>query len=218
METTKTKGIDEMSIEELEALMVQKKKEQREKELRERQEYEKGIDKDTIRIATRAEKLHAVMTKFHVETVETLEGMREKLDTYGMIRGNSKGGFSRKSNDGRYKVVYRTSTLCDWDERAGKAETLLKDFLGDVVKKRDKELFELIVGLLEKNKEGKLEYSRMQMLYAKETLFDDPRWLEAIRLFKESFKPIETKMRIEIYRRNEVSKKWEPINLNLSGF
>ena len=67
------------------------------------------------------------------------------------------------------------------------------------------------------NKEGKLELSRIQTLYAKESLFTDPRWVEAIRLFKESFQPVDSKMRLEFYKRSEVSNKWEPIVLNISS-
>lgn len=206
-----------MTSDELEALLAEKRKEEADRKKKERAEYETYINRNTERIVRRAKKLNTIMINFLNETVTTLDEMGERLASYGEIRANSKGGFSRKTADGKSKVVYRTSTICDWDERAGKAEELLKDFLGDVVRKRDKQLFELIVGLLEKNKEGKLEFSRMQTLYAKEALFDDPRWVEAIRLFKESFRPIETKMRLEVYTRNEQTNKWEPVVLNLSS-
>ena len=158
------------------------------------------------------------MMNFYTDCTLELDGLREKLNEYGEIKSNSKGGFHLKTKDGKGKIVYKYSTLCDWDERSVKAEELLKDFLSDVVKKKNKEHFELIMGLLEKNKEGKLEYSRMQTLYSRENLFTDPRWMEAIRLFKESFRPISSKMRLEFYKRNETSGKWELVSLNLSSF
>lgn len=211
------KAIDQMSTEELQALLDKRQQDDTERKRNERKEYEKDKEAKTSRMLRRALKLNSIMTQFYNESVETLEGLRDKLNAYGEIKSNSKGGFQLKTKEGDGKVVYKYSTLCDWDERAVKAEDLLKDFLSDVVKKKNKEHFELIIGLIEKNKEGKLELSRMQALYAKESLFSDPRWVEAIRLFKESFRPVSSKMRLEFYKRTE-SGKWELISLNISSF
>lgn len=212
-----TKTIDQMTTEELQAYLEERKREEKQNAQREREDYEKSVDKTASHIIRRAVKLSRLLEAFKGVTTEQLEAIREKLNEYGAIRANSKGGFLLRTKDGTGKVLYKYSSICDWDERANKAEDLLTDFLKDVVKKRDKELFELVMGLLEKNKEGKLEFSRMQALYAKENLFTDPRWVEAIRLFKESFRVIDSKMRLEIYTRNEVTKEWEPVPLNLSS-
>jgi len=217
METTTVKTVDQMTTKELEVYLAERKKEQIAEMNRKRAEYEKYVESNTSRLVRKAIKLNTILTTFFSNSTTILEEMREKLNEYGAIRSNSKGGFTLKTDDGKYKVVYRYSTTCDWDERAVKAEELLKDFLFDVLKKRDKEMFEVILGLIEKNKEGKLELSRIQTLYAKESLFTDPRWVEAIRLFKESFQPVDSKMRLEFYKRSEVSNKWEPIVLNISS-
>jgi len=212
-----TKTIDQMTTEDLQAYLEERKREEKQNAQREREDYEKSVDKTASHIIRRAVKLSRLLEAFKGVTTEQLEAIREKLNEYGAIRANSKGGFLLRTKDGTGKVLYKYSSICDWDERADKAEDLLTDFLKDVVKKRDKELFELVMGLLEKNKDGKLEFSRMQALYAKENLFTDPRWVEAIRLFKESFRVIDSKMRLEIYTRNEVTKEWEPVPLNLSS-
>ena len=217
MENKEVKTVDQMSTEELQAYLAERRKDEMAQLNKSRNEYEKYIETNTSRLVRKAVKLNSILTTFFVNSTKTLDEMRERLNDYGAIRANSKGGFHLKTDDGKYKLVYRYSTTCDWDERAVKAEELLKDFLGDVIKKRDKQTFELILALIEKNKEGKLELSRMQTLYAKESLFDDPRWLEAIRLFKESFRPVDSKMRLEFYKRSEISQKWEPIVLNLSS-
>ena len=216
METT-AKTVDKMTTKELEIYLAERKKEQLAEMNRKRADYEKFVKSNTSQLVRRALKLNKILTSFFLVSTATLEELREKLNEYGAIRSNSKGGFTLKTDDGQYKIVYRYSTMCDWDERAVKAEELLKDFLFDVLKKRDKEMFEMILGLIEKNKEGKLELSRIQTLYAKEALFTDPRWVEAIRLFKESFKPVDSKMRLEFYKRSEISQKWEPITLNISS-
>ncbi|HEY5508417.1 MAG TPA: DUF3164 family protein [Paludibacter sp.] len=217
MENNAVKTVDQMTTEELQAYLAERRKDELDQLNKNRGEYEKYIEVNTSRLVRKAIKLNSILTTFFDNSTKTLTEMREKLNEYGAIRANSKGGFHVKTLDGQYKLVYRYSTSCDWDERADKAEELLKDFLGDVVKKRDKDLFKVIMGLLEKNKEGKLEYGRIQTLYAQEATFDDPRWVEALRLFKESFRPVDSKMRLEFYKRSEVSQKWEPITLNLSS-
>jgi len=217
METKTVITVDQMSTEELQAYLAERRKEEIAEMNRKRTNYEKYVEQNTSRLVRKALKLNTILTLFFQNSTTVLEEMRDRLNEYGAIRSNSKGGFTLKTNDGQYKIVYRYSTTCDWDERAEKAEELLKDFLFDVLKKRDKEMFEVILGLIEKNNEGKLELSRIQTLYAKESLFDDPRWVEAIRLFKESFHPVDSKMRLEFYKRSVVSKKWEPIVLNISS-
>lgn len=217
METNQEKTVDQMTTEELEAYLNERKKNTVNEQNRKRKEYEKYVETNTSQLVRKALKLNSILTTFFENSTKTLDEMRERLNEYGAIRANSKGGFHLKTDDGKFKIVYRYSTSCDWDERAEKAEELLKDFLFDVLKKRDKEMFEVILGLIEKNKEGKLELSRIQTLYAKESLFSDPRWVEAIRLFKESFRPVSSKMRLEFYKRSEISQKWEPIVLNLSS-
>lgn len=211
-----TKAVDQMTVEELQALLEKKVKNQIAQKKKEREGYEKFVDESASEIVRNAINLNKQLAEFKANSVEMLNTMRDKLNEYGAIRANSKGGFLVRTKDGQYKLLYKFSSICDWDERADKGEALLRDFLSDVIKKRDKDLFELILGLLEKNKQGKLEFSRMQALYSREHLFKDPRWVEAIRLFKESFRVVDSKMRLEFHRRDEATKQWIPISLNLS--
>lgn len=212
------KQISEMTSAEIEQLLEDKKREEREAQKKARQEYESQVNTTANAIITEALSVSTILAEFYKNATDKLIGMRDKLNQYGKIRSNSKGGFHLKTDDGQYKIVYRHSTICAWDERATKAEELLKDFLSTTVKKRNIQDYEFMMALLERNKKGELELSRMQTIYSKEHLYDDPRWIEAIRLFKESFQPVDTKMRLEFYKRNEVSQSWEPINLNLSSF
>lgn len=211
------KSIDQMTTEELQAYLEKRQKQEIAQKKRERERYEKHVDDTASQIVRNGIRISKMMAEYKANAIKELEAIREELNKYGAIKANSKGGFLLRTNDGSGKVIYKYSSICDWDERAGKAEALLIDFLGDVVRKRDKDLFELILGLLEKNKEGKLEFSRMQALYAKETLFKDPRWVEAIRLFKESFRVVDSKMRLEVYERDPQSKEWISIPLSLSS-
>ena len=212
------KTADQLTTDELKALLDKREKEEKAQMKKAREEYEAKVNKTTWDIVNDALVLNVAMRRFFDETTSKLSEMRELLNQYGDIKSNSKGGFHRVSKDGKYKVVYKYTTICAWDERAEKGEELLREFLKDFVKKRDLNMFNVVSALLERNKEGNLEYARIQSLYSLENEFDDPRWREAIRLFKESFSPVDSKMRIEIYKRSDKSQKWEPIPLNLSSF
>jgi hypothetical protein len=215
METKETNPTA-LTIEELEILLAEKKKAEVERQRREREQYEKYTNDTTENIVQEALKLEKSIITFHTDSTAKLREMREKLNAYGAIRSNSKGGYHRVTAAGTHKVVYKYSTVCVWDERAEKAEALLRDFLSDFIKKRDMKLYNIIAAILERNEEGKLEYARIQSLYSREDEFDDPRWKEAIRLFKQSYYPASSKMYIEVYRRSE-SDKWMPVKLNLSS-
>jgi hypothetical protein len=140
----------------------------------------------------------------------------EKLAGYGKIRGNSKGGFSITNSDDTMRITRRRDTEPVWDERSTKAIELIKDFLSDTIKKRDLKLYEILIGFLERNEKGDLEYNRVMDLYKHEDKFDDPRWKEGLRLIKESYSNHLKGFGYEFKIKNE-SGKWENLLLNFSS-
>lgn len=210
-------NLEDLTPEQLEELAAKKRKEAAEKRRIEREAFETTLETTASQMVRDAVALSEKLSEFYEKCTNDLNAMRDILNEYGMIKANSKGGFHLKTKDGNFKIVYRYKTLCDWDVRAEKAEELLKDFLKDVVLKRDLDAYEVIMALLEKNKYGNLEFSRIQTLYSQADRFDDPRWKESIRLFQESFVKTGSKMSLEFYKRAGENGKWEPIPLNLSN-
>lgn len=210
---TKTK---DLSVEELEALLAEKKKAQKELEIKERETYVRERDKTISSLSKEASELNAKLQAFAQKANEAMMLQRDKLNEYGAIRKNSKGGFQIFTEDRTLKIKYAYNAIGDYDERANKAEELLKEFIEHMVKKSDKKAYNIIQGLLERNKAGQLEYSRIQALYKYESDFDDPRWKEALKLFKESFVVKDSKMQPLFYKLNE-NGKYEHISLNFSS-
>lgn len=210
-----TKAKD-LSVEELEQMLAEKKKQQVENEKAARAKYVKERDALIINLSLVAMTMNKELEKFSLNAHEAMRQQRIKLDEYGGIRKNSKGGFQLMTEDGEYKIKYDYHGIADYDERANKAEELLKDFLQDTIKKKDKGLYNIIVSLLERNKAGQLEFSRISSLYKYENDYDDPRWREAIKLFKESFVVKGSKMQPRFYKRAE-NGTYELINLNFSS-
>lgn len=147
---------------------------------------------------------------------QLMEDQFNALTEYGEIRGNSKGGFSITSSDGTMRVTRTRDTEPYWDERSTKAVAMLKEFLEDTAKKRDKDLFEILMGFMAKNDKGDLEYSRVFHLLKHRHTFSDPRWTEGLNLLEESFQTNLRGYGYEIKVKDEQGK-WQSISLNFTS-
>jgi uncharacterized protein DUF3164 len=204
------------TIQELEAKLAEAKKEQADEEKQERKKYIANRDATVINLCTQAKELNHILTNLSVLAHAAMRQQKQKLSEYGRLRKNSKGGFELKTEDGLFKIRYGYTSIPTYDERATKAEDLLKEFLKTTIKQKDLGAYEIIMSLLERNKAGQLEFSRISKLYQLEDRYTDERWLEAIKLFKESFRVTGSKMQLAFYQLN-AKNEYELINLNFSS-
>lgn len=211
------KPIDQLSNEELEKVIDHRKKAEKAKAEKERKDYETSRDSDAVSLFENADYLGTQLNLFKEECHKILQKHQEKLNEYGSIRSNSKGGFSMVSTDKKIKIRRRRDTQPSWDERSTKALELIHAFLNDFVKKRDQKMFEILMGFLVKNKKGDLEYSSVMNLLQHEDKFDDNRWKEGLRLIKESYSSYLKGYQYDFEFLNEISGKYEKIELNFSA-
>ncbi len=131
--------------------------------------------------------LEKALKAFKKKCHDTMDLQEEGLKEFGKISKRSKGGFSITHSTGTRRVtrVRRMEPL--WDERAIKATELIKDFLFDKVKKSNRKLFEVLLTFIERDKNGNLEYSKVMNLIKHEDKWSDPRWVEGLKLVKDSF-------------------------------
>lgn len=214
--TNQTKDPSDMTTAELEQLLKKRKANEAKKREAEKVAYEAHRDKVVANILTTARALHRELEEFkrycHIE----MDKQAIKLSEYGKIRSNSKGGFSVTNSTDDFRVTRRRDTEPVWDERSNKAQELIKDFLADTIKKRDKKLYEILLGFIERNQNGDLEYSRVMDLLKHEDKYDDPRWKEGLKLIKESFSNHLKGFGYEFKIKGE-DGKWQNILLNFSS-
>ncbi len=225
MTETKTKNTAEqaaanltaLSTRELEkALEVRKAKENAEREAR-RTEYETEKAALISNLGNTALITAEALKDFKANAMNNVRNFRTKLLEYGQLRKGeaNKGNFEIKNDD--FKITFSSQVRKCFDERSELAEEKLKSFLGSFVKKRDKDLHDLVLSLLERNpKSGDLDISNIQRLYKLEDRFDNDDWREAIRLFKESYNPEGTAYYVRFFQRDE-DNAWKLINLNFSS-
>lgn len=205
-----------LTDDQLETLLKKRKANKAKKLERERIAYEQSRDAKVKSIVTTASDFLLQLEKFKTFCHIEMDAQQEKLKQYGKIRSNSKGGFTVKNSDDTMRVTRRLDTTPTWDERSTKAVELIKDFLGDAIKKRDTKMYEVLMSFLERNKNGDLEYSRVMDLIKHEDKWDDDRWTEGLRLIKQSFSNHLKGFGYEFKIKNE-SGKWENILLNFSS-
>jgi hypothetical protein len=208
--------VKDYSVQELEQILKEKKEKQRKQREKEQKDYEAHRDKTIYEIMEEALRLNEQITYFKEKVHKIMEAQAEKLQSYGAIRSNSKGGFSITDSTNQYRVIRRRDTHPTWDERATKGVELIKGFLNETVKKRDKKLFEILMSFLEKNQDGDLEYAKVMNLLKHEDKFSDQRWREGLGLIKEGYMVTMQAYGYE-FKRTAGDGSWENILLNFSS-
>lgn len=208
-------GLEGMSVEQLEAALKKKKEAEKAAEGQKKADFEKRRQAYVDELTMQAEQLSKEIAFFHQHAKALLLTFREDSRQYaGMIRANSKGGYSIETPTA--KAVLKFQNKMGFDERATLAEELINDFLTSTVKKRDLAIYELLMDLLKRDAKGKLEPQRVMEIIKHEDRFEDERWTKAIKLLKESYQIQGSKYYMEFSVKDE-DGKWQLLNLNFSA-
>lgn len=214
--TTLEKPVSELSTKELEAILANKKALEKRKRENERKAYEKEKDETIESLFYEAVEIALTTARFKEKCHVVMQTQHDKLSTYGGIRSNSKGGFELSHSDGNKSIRRRRDTDPKWDERATKAVELIKDFLGDTVKKRDADLHDILMDFIERNEAGDLEFAKVMNLFKHQEKFNDPRWVNGLQLIKESYSQSFKAYSYEFKQKGRTGKM-ETLQLNFSS-
>lgn len=190
-ETTEatTAGIDlsQLSNEQKEALLAALKADTKNNRQKEREAYEslraeflEGVEKN---LATVVEQTVAFKEWLDKEVTSFCEVIRQ----YGHAT-DEQINFTIKGEG--FKVEVNRNRVKAFDERADVAAGRLIDFLNGYIESKDAgkddPMYQLAMTMLERNKQGSLDYKSISKLYDLETRFNSPEYSEIMRLFKES--------------------------------
>lgn len=206
----------ELTDEQLEQEIAKRKKAKAVKQAKLKDKYEKDRDESINIMIQNGMVAHKALSELKEMTHSLMETQAVALDNYGNMPTKSKGGFSITTKDGQFRLTRTRNTEPVFDERSDKAIELIKNFLGDVVKKRDVDTYEILMSLISRNKNQDLEYSEVMNLLQHEDRFDDTRWTEGLRLIKESYSNHLKGYGYE-FKRKAPDGKWERINLQFSS-
>lgn len=206
--------LNDYSLEELEQALAQRLELVKKREAEKREAYEK----------LRAELVSAIREKvlLTVAAVKTLSdfltseinAFRSIMSEYGQLR--DPGQMSFKIEDSGFRVWVKTNKVKRFDERADVAAARLIEFLQAWIKRAEQgennPMYQLAMTLLERNKNGDLDYKSISKLYDLESRFNDPEYSAIMQLFKESNMIEGTATNYYFEQRNEngVWKRLEP--------
>jgi hypothetical protein len=146
-----------------------------------------------------------------------MEEQHAELDEFGLIPAKSKGGFSILSADGNLKITRTRDTDPKWDETAHKGVELVKQFLvSEGAETAKPGIFNLLMSLLSKNNEGELEFNKVMLFLKHEAEFNDPKWVEGLRLIKEGYSIQFKKFGFQFYKKDK-DGKFAAISINFSN-
>lgn len=194
-----------MTQEEKIALRKQLQAEERSDRMAKREAYEavRGAFLKDVR-----QQLEAVATQvvdFKAWIDENAGAFREVLEEYGRLRKSNQQNYTVQ--DGSFKLEVKCNKVKSFDERADVAAERLMEYLKDYVSKSDKgvddPMYQLAMTLLERNKQGDLDYKSISKLYEMEDRFDD-EYRQIMELFRESNIVNTTTTNYYFYRRDDL--------------
>lgn len=171
----------------------------------------------------RAEFMHDVKNKLFpvVEDVKAFRdwieketgAFRDTMRDYGRLRREDQSSFTIVEDD--MKVEVKSNKVKTFDERADMAAEHLVDYLKRYAMSRelgtDDPMYQLAMTMLERNRQGDLDYKSVSKLYELEGRFD-AEYTEIMNLFRESNVVYKTAVNYYFHRRdaNGVWRRVEP--------
>lgn len=214
METTiLSKSVNELTLEEIEAIAAQKRAEANDKKQKAREAYETLRDEAISKMISYALSLNEQLTGFKNSSFEMIETLYKMLQEHSDRHANGKGNVTLDTADGKYRVVYKRSDNTRFDERATQAEAHILDFLTSEYPEGSN-TSKLIRSLLERKK-GALDKNLVLKLIGMKNDFNNEHWHKGIELLQESIVPDNTKFYAEYYYRSD-DGEWCPILLNFA--
>lgn len=203
-----------LTSEQLEKLLEEKRAEERLAAEKRRRDYEETRADFVRRMASETRRITDQVRMFYDMIVAETDAFRRIMQEYGAMRRDDQQGFSVQDDDFRLEV--RVNRIKHFDERADAAASRLIDFLkawiGGREKGADDPMYQLAMTLLERNRKGDLDYKSISKLYELEGQFGDREYSEIMQLFKESNVVEGSAMNFYFYQRDErgVWHKIEP--------
>lgn len=176
-----------LSPEERRELLAQLQDEEKQNRQDRREAYE-GLRTMFMRdVFQKVEAIVNDVTGFKSWIDEESESFKKVMAEYGQTRYDEQNSYTIV--DGDLKLEIRSNKVKTFDERADMAAERLIEYLRDYALKSDKgsedPMYQLAMTLLERNKQGNLDYKSISKLYEMEGKFDD-EYTEIMNLFRES--------------------------------
>lgn len=176
-----------MSAEERKAFMDEINKQEQQEQIDRRDAYETLRKEFVLEVKNRATGLVEAVKLFRDWLDCNAKTFRDVMREYGHLRKDEQMSFTLIEDD--FKLEVRSNKVKRFDERADvAAERLmgyLKKYISGSAKGADDPMYQLAMSLLERNRQGDLDYKSISKLYELEDKFDE-EYKAIMKLFRES--------------------------------
>lgn len=207
--------LSNLSSKELEALLAKKRQEEREATILKREAYEAIRAEIVSSLEMKVRAVCVEVQGLHKYCQDELGAFRKTMLEYGQLkRGDQQMSFTVQ--EGNFKIEVKSNKVKKFDERADVAAARLIEFLQNWIKGKDdgadNPMYQLAMTLLERNKNGDLDYKSISKLYELENQFNDSEYTDIMNLFKESHLVEGTATNFYFYEKDNLGvwRKLEP--------
>lgn len=211
---TSNLNLNELSTEELERLLEQKRSQENTERLKRREAYE-AIRADVVsRIEKKAHEVETYAKELFDFVSKETEAFYQVMKEYGQLRHENQMSYTISTE--KFKVEVKANKVKKFDERADVAAARLIEFLQGWIQNSksgvDDPMYQLGMTLLERNKYGDLDYKSISKLYDLEERFNNPEYSAIMLLFRESNVTERTATNFYFYERTKMGvwRKVEP--------
>ena len=180
-------NLEGLNAEQKAELLAQLQAEAKNDRMQKREAYEGLRSQFMHEVFEKVEKVTDVVSGFKKWLDQESEAFKKVMTEYGQTRFADQGSYTVTGGD--LKLEIRSNKVKTFDERADLAAERLIDYLKQYMqhseKGADDPIYQLAMTLLERNKQGKLDYKSISKLYELEDKFDQ-EYADIMTLFKES--------------------------------
>ncbi|WP_375647523.1 DUF3164 family protein [Bartonella sp. CR84HXZ] len=174
------------------------------------------LEDETVRkIMGFAKELSARIARFNNHTIADLSDFDSLLaQEYGVERRGKKGNCTYTSFDGLQRIKVQVQESVDFGPQLQIAKSLLDECLNEWSADARPEIRAIITRAFNTDKEGKVNRGEIFMLLRLD--IDDPRWNEAMRAIRESFRVTTSKEYVRFYERDTLEHPWRAVTIDLA--
>jgi hypothetical protein len=205
-------NVDDLSAEELKAMLLEKEANEAKREA-----YEKDRE-DLITLSIcEAVDLHAQLANFKNSIMNRMRDWLLRMQEHGSAKIDQES-FELVTKDEQFKIKYTLSITNGFDERAKIAEAKMRTFLENFIKKKDLRQYNLFMSFLERSSiTNEFDVRSINKFYKFENDFPEyPEYKEACMMFQESYVERKSKYYVRFFKRG-TDNQWQPISLDLAA-
>nr|DAX36743.1 MAG TPA: Protein of unknown function (DUF3164) [Caudoviricetes sp.] len=182
-----------------------------------REEYARLVDDEVAAAVAQLEELSEQMStikKTIFDNFDTIIKMKREVMSLCKPEGQYTHTFT--SSDSRCRITLGNRMVDDYRDTVEDGILMVKDYITSLAKDEDSaQLVGLIMSLLERNKSGALQPSRVIRLRQLADKRQDPRLLEGVKIIEDSYQPYASSTFVQAEIKGATG--WMTIPLNISA-